>query len=91
VHCARSFPVQVAQGLIWVWGLAGSPQSNVALEAFLKKPLLVAELDDAALKDRVIKGKWNFRDLPYGWDMFMENTLDPAHVAVSHHNIVGNR
>jgi hypothetical protein len=26
-----------------------------------------------------------------GWDMFMENTLDPAHVPVSHHNIVGNR
>ena len=23
--------------------------------------------------------------------MFMENVLDPAHVVVSHHNIVGNR
>ena len=32
-----------------------------------------------------------FRDIPYGWDMFMENVLDPAHVPVSHHNIVGNR
>jgi phenylpropionate dioxygenase-like ring-hydroxylating dioxygenase large terminal subunit len=26
-----------------------------------------------------------------GWDMFMENVLDPAHVVVSHHNIIGNR
>ena len=36
-------------------------------------------------KDRVLAPiRWNFRDLPYGWDMFMENTLDPAHVVVSY-------
>jgi phenylpropionate dioxygenase-like ring-hydroxylating dioxygenase large terminal subunit len=29
--------------------------------------------------------------LPYGWDYFMENVADPAHVPVSHHGIVGNR
>lgn len=34
---------------------------------------------------------WNIRDVPYGWDYFMENVMDPAHVAVSHHGITGNR
>ena len=29
--------------------------------------------------------------MPYGWDYFMENVADPAHVPVSHHGIVGDR
>jgi phenylpropionate dioxygenase-like ring-hydroxylating dioxygenase large terminal subunit len=36
-------------------------------------------------------GPWNFRELPYGADYFLENVVDPAHVTVSHHNVVGNR
>ncbi len=30
-------------------------------------------------------------ELPYGHDYFIENVVDPAHVSVSHHNIVGSR
>lgn len=30
-------------------------------------------------------------ELPYGHDYFIENVVDPAHVPVSHHNIVGSR
>jgi phenylpropionate dioxygenase-like ring-hydroxylating dioxygenase large terminal subunit len=29
--------------------------------------------------------------MPYGWDYFMENVADPAHVPVSHHGLVGDR
>ncbi len=30
-------------------------------------------------------------ELPYGHDYFIENVVDPAHVPVSHHNVVGSR
>ena len=61
------------------------------MEAALKQPRLIEELSDPAYEGRIDKIHWNFRDIPYGWDMFMENVLDPAHVPVSHHNIIGNR
>lgn len=35
--------------------------------------------------------RYNFRELPYGADYFVENVVDPAHVPVSHHNVIGNR
>jgi phenylpropionate dioxygenase-like ring-hydroxylating dioxygenase large terminal subunit len=90
--CVHSYPTQVRQGLIWAWAMKGAPGSDVAIEAALKQPRIIEELDDPKYKGRIAgEVVWNFRDLPYGWDMFMENVLDPAHVAVSHHGIVGNR
>ena len=74
-----------AQGLIWVWGAPGGPGSDAAIQASLKAPALIPELEDPALKGRVKRLTWSVRDLPYGWDYFIENVLDPAHVAVSHH------
>jgi hypothetical protein len=32
-----------------------------------------------------LKGRWFQRDLPYSWDFFMENVLDPTHVSDIHH------
>ncbi|KAG8457298.1 hypothetical protein KFE25_012037 [Diacronema lutheri] len=87
-QCA-AFPTTVADGLLWVWPEAGE---NAALEAAtLRSPALVPELHDPALKGRVKALPWNSRELPYGWDFFLENVNDPAHVPVSHHGIVGDR
>ena len=30
-------------------------------------------------------------ELPYGHDYFIENVVDPAHVTVRHHNVIGSR
>lgn len=87
-QCA-AFPTTVADGLLWVWPESGE---DAALEAAtLRSPSLVPELHDPELEGRVKVLPWNTRELPYGWDMFMENVNDPAHVPVSHHNIVGSR
>ena len=32
---------------------------------------------------------FNQFDVPYGWDFLLENVLDPAHLAVSHHGQQG--
>lgn len=89
--CVKSYPTQVLQGLIWVWGEKGEPGSDVAIESRLKKPRTIEELEDPKYHGRIAPFKLNFYDIPYGWDMFMENVMDPAHVPVSHHGITGNR
>lgn len=84
--CAIAYPVQMHHGLVWVWAEAGAQAEQ---ESQQRSPRLVPELDAAS--DTVVKGFWNIRDLPYGWDFFLENVSDPAHVPVSHHGLVGNR
>ena len=84
--CALAFPTQQRLGLLWVWG-EGGPEAEQ--DSRQRDPVLVEELvDDPA---RIASVRWNQRDLPYGWDFFMENVADPAHVPVSHHGLVGNR
>ncbi len=84
--CAKVYPTQVRQGLLWVWGESGE---TAKLESQLRSPRIVPELEENS--GRVIRLPWNIRDLPYGWDYFMENIADPAHVPVSHHGIMGSR
>ena len=84
--CAVAYPTQERQGLLWVWPESGS---QAQLESQLRTPRIIPELEDDS--DRVVKLFWNVRDLAYGWDFFMENVADPAHVPVSHHGIVGSR
>ncbi len=84
--CAIVYPTQERQGLLWVWAESGTQGQ---LESQLNSPCLIPELEENS--DRVVKMAWSIRDLPYGWDFFMENVADPAHVPVSHHGIVGNR
>ncbi len=84
--CAIAYPTQEQQGLVWVWA---EPGAQAAVESQGRSPRLVPELEESS--DRVVKLFWNLRDLPYGWDFFMENVSDPAHVPVSHHGLVGDR
>eukprot|EP01039_Chlorochromonas_danica_P000268 gene268-287_t len=89
--CARVHPVRYDQGLIWCWGKSGGPGSDAALAASLKQPHLIEELEDPEIRKRIALIIYDIRDLPYGWDYFMENTLDPTHVVVSHHGRGGSR
>ncbi len=84
--CAVAYPTQERQGLLWVWPEAGS---QALVESQSRTPRIILELEEDS--DKVVKLFWNIRDLPYGWNSFMENVADPAHVPVSHHGIVGNR
>mmetsp|Transcript_19169 Transcript_19169/g.47385 ORF Transcript_19169/g.47385 Transcript_19169/m.47385 type:complete len:550 (+) Transcript_19169:131-1780(+) len=79
----NSFPTQVINGLLFVWP---SNDKDAALESALTPVVHVPEEKDGAWF-----GPWNYRELPYGHDYFQENVVDPAHVMVSHHNIIGNR
>lgn len=84
--CAIAYPTQEAQGLLWVWAESGA---KGAIESKHRSPRIINELEGKS--ERVVKLFWNIRDLPYGWDYFMENVADPAHVPVAHHGLVGDR
>ena len=87
----NSFPAAVVNGLLWVWPESGD---DARLESALTEvPMmkLPNEVDASIDEDRIFTGTWNFRELPYSHDSFLENVVDPAHVPSSHHNVVGNR
>ena len=84
--CAIAYPTQQQQGLLWVWAESGE---EGLVNCQTRSPQLIEELEHP--NDRVMKLYWSQRDLPYGWDYFMENVADPAHVPVSHHGIMGSR
>ena len=81
-----------AQGLIWAWGEGGK---DAETEAMMTPPLLVGEIEGIGKSGRAACGgfrnHWQVRDLPYGWNAFFENAIDPAHAVVSHHTLVGSR
>ncbi|NES00116.1 MAG: Rieske 2Fe-2S domain-containing protein [Symploca sp. SIO1B1] len=84
--CAISYPTQERQGLVWIWPESGTQGQ---IESRQRSPRIVPELEENS--DQVVQLWWNIRDYPYGWDFWMENVLDPAHVPISHHGIMGDR
>ncbi|KAL3806001.1 hypothetical protein ACHAXA_006421 [Cyclostephanos tholiformis] len=83
-----NFLVRVVDGVLWVWPDVGE---DSGLEAALS-PVPINNYEGESISDeRLWFGPWNFRELPYGHDYFIENVVDPAHVPVSHHNILGSR
>lgn len=87
--CVKSHPCRVEQGAIWVWA-DSSPTAEE--DCKVREPALIHELDSDLPKDwERTQGYWMARDLPYGWDYTHENVMDRAHLAISHHNITGNR
>ena len=83
----NSYPAKVVDGLLFVWP---SSDKDAILESELT-PVTQPSVEPNEKQRDVWYGPWNFRELPYGADFFFENVVDPAHVSVSHHNVVGNR
>eukprot|EP00977_Amphora_coffeiformis_P028036 scaffold34685_cov183-Amphora_coffeaeformis.AAC.16 len=83
----NAFPTKVINGVLFVWP---SSDENAVLESELTPvPHRPSRKEEGG--DLLWEGPWNFRSLPYGADYFIENVVDPAHVTVSHHNVVGDR
>ena len=78
----KTFPVQVRQGILWVFpGENPIPSQGVSL------PLL-PELDD---EDAGWTVSTSIRDVNYDITTLFENALDASHVPYTHHNTFGNR
>ncbi len=84
-----SYPTAEAQGLLFVYGTAVSPQADQpgdSRSAELPPLPLVPVLDEPGWLVQDI-----FRDLPMDALTLLENVLDVSHVPFTHHRTVGKR
>ncbi|KAM0065423.1 putative pheophorbide a oxygenase [Helianthus debilis subsp. tardiflorus] len=86
VHCSSKacvgvYPSTMQNGIVWFW-----PSTNPKYKDILtkKKPPYVPELDDPSF----IGTSMFVRDIPYGYEVLVENLVDPSHVAYSHKGIM---
>lgn len=68
----NAFPTKVINGVLFVWP---SSDENAVLESELSP---VAHRPAETESERLWEGPWNFRELPYGADFFLENVVDPG-------------
>ncbi|KAL9254692.1 Protochlorophyllide-dependent translocon component 52, chloroplastic-like protein [Drosera capensis] len=69
--CVASYPCIVQNGIVWFWPNA-DPQNKAILSK--KKPAYIPELDDPSFTRSM-----GTREIPYGYEILIENLMDPAH------------
>lgn len=78
--CVAVYPSCVQNGILWFW-----PNTDPTCEDIFtkKKPPYIPELDDPSYTKSMIA-----RDFPYGYEVLIENLMDPAHVHYAHYGIM---
>ncbi|XAR62903.1 Pheophorbide a oxygenase [Bertholletia excelsa] len=78
--CVAVYPSTVQNDIVWFWPNS-SPQYKDILTK--KAPPYIPELDDPSYTK--LMGN---RDIPYGYEVLIENLMDPAHVPYAHYGIM---
>ncbi|XP_034887315.1 protochlorophyllide-dependent translocon component 52, chloroplastic isoform X2 [Populus alba] len=81
--CVAVYPSTVHHDIVWFWPNTDPQYKDIILK---KQPPFIAELDDPSYIK--ITGS---RDLPYGYEVLIENLMDPAHVPYAHYGIMRTR
>ncbi|KAI3865031.1 hypothetical protein MKX03_012185 [Papaver bracteatum] len=78
--CARVYPSLEQNGLLWFWPNTDPQYKDIATK---EKPPYIPELDDPSFSS--LMGN---REIPYGYEVLIENLMDPAHVPYAHYGIM---
>ncbi|KAI4386301.1 hypothetical protein MLD38_004242 [Melastoma candidum] len=78
--CVAAYPTTVQHDIVWFWPNADPQYKDIILK---KKPPYIPELDDPTFTKLISN-----RDIPYGYEVLIENLMDPAHVPYAHHGIM---
>ncbi|GKB24788.1 putative Rieske [2Fe-2S] iron-sulfur domain-containing protein, partial [Tanacetum coccineum] len=78
--CVAVYPSTVQNGIVWFWPNA-DPKYRDILDK--KKPPYIPELDDPSFINHMFN-----RDIPYGYEILIENLMDPAHLPYAHYGIL---
>ncbi|WCJ39998.1 Pheophorbide a oxygenase chloroplastic [Euphorbia peplus] len=77
--CVAAYPTTLQNGIVWFWPNSNPEYKDILLK---KKPPYFFELDDPSyIKPMAV------RDFPFGYEILIENLVDPAHVPYAHFNI----
>ncbi|CAN6922380.1 unnamed protein product [Brassica oleracea] len=78
--CVAVYPSTVQHEILWFWPNSDPKYKNV-LDT--NKPPFIPELEDPSFTKLVAN-----RDIPYGYDVLVENLMDPAHVPYAHYGLM---
>ncbi|EXC34489.1 Protochlorophyllide-dependent translocon component 52 [Morus notabilis] len=78
--CAAIYPSTVQNGIVWFWPNTDPQYKDILMK---KKPPYISEIDDPSFTK--LMGN---RDIPYGYEVLIENLMDPAHVPYAHYGIM---
>lgn len=78
--CVAVYPSTVQNKMVWFW-----PNSDPEFKDILqkKKPPFIPELDDPSYSNLLSN-----REINYGYEVLIENLMDPAHVPYAHYGIL---
>lgn len=78
--CVAVYPSTVQNGMVWFW-----PSSDPKFKDILqhKKPPFIPELDDPSYTHLMAN-----RDIHYGYEVLIENLMDPSHVPYAHYGLM---
>ncbi|KAE8697062.1 Protochlorophyllide-dependent translocon component 52 [Hibiscus syriacus] len=77
--CVAVYPSTVQNDIVWVWPNADPQYKDIITK---KKPPYFPALDDPSYTK--LMGN---RDIPYGYDILIENLMDPAHIPYAHYGV----
>ncbi|CAN1853820.1 Protochlorophyllide-dependent translocon component 52, chloroplastic [Linum perenne] len=81
--CVATYPTIVHHNMVWFWPNS-DPQYKDIFET--KKPPSIPELDDPSFT--TVYGN---RDLPFGYEVLVENLMDPSHVPYAHYGLLNSQ
>ncbi|XP_038972140.1 protochlorophyllide-dependent translocon component 52, chloroplastic-like isoform X3 [Phoenix dactylifera] len=78
--CAAVYPSVEQNKIVWFWPSTDPEYKDILMK---QKPPYIPELDDPSYTSPM-----GTRDLPYGYEVLIENLMDPAHVRYAHRGIM---
>ncbi|KAK1411211.1 hypothetical protein QVD17_37757 [Tagetes erecta] len=78
--CVGVYPSTVQNGIVWFWPNTDPQYKDILTK---KKPPYIAEVEDPSFSFKMYN-----RDIPFGYEVLIENLMDPAHVPYAHHGIM---
>ncbi|CAM0877045.1 unnamed protein product [Alopecurus aequalis] len=79
--CVASYPSVVQNNILWFYPRADAEHRDVLQR---KRPPFIPEMDDPSFAT-----VYGVRDLSYGYDVLLENFMDPAHGPYAHKGLMG--
>ncbi|CAH1436535.1 unnamed protein product [Lactuca virosa] len=70
--CVAVYPSVVQNGIVWFWPNTDPEYKDILTK---KKPPYIPQLDDPSFTFQMFN-----RDIPYGYEILIENLMDPAHI-----------
>ncbi|KAK9273546.1 hypothetical protein L1049_018356 [Liquidambar formosana] len=78
--CVAVYPTTVQNDIVWFWPNSDPQYKDILMK---KKPPYFPELDDPSFTRSM-----GNREIPYGYEVLIENLMDPAHVPYAHYGIM---